>query len=258
MNDDFEKEVEEVRREMDEGAGLKPWTGPPSLPQRPTVGHSVQRDMLDFFRHVGGTVGETPALRNHWLNARLILEEARETAESITGCKVTIEVDPDQAPDRPRSLEGTIDGLCDMLATVYGAAVTFGIDLAPFWPEIHRANMDKVGGPQRGDGKRLKPDDWTPPNLALIFAEIHPGVCRVCGCTPALACWHENHGPCSWAEVGLCTACTSDAGDGWMHPTDTDFPPAPVAQSAEHRPCKPEGAGSTPAGGSSPTREKEQ
>jgi hypothetical protein len=41
-----------------------------------------------------------------------------------------------------------------------------------------------------------------------IAAELE-GVrcCRVCGCTDALACWDDEHGACTWAEPGLCSAC---------------------------------------------------
>ncbi len=42
--------------------------------------------------------------------------------------------------------------------------------------------------------------------------------CRSCGCTSDNACWHEDTGPCAWAEFDLCTACVPDAGEGWDHP----------------------------------------
>jgi predicted HAD superfamily Cof-like phosphohydrolase len=31
--------------------------------------------------------------------------------------------------------------------------------------------MAKAGGPKRADGKQLKPEGWTPPDLAPILAE---------------------------------------------------------------------------------------
>jgi hypothetical protein len=143
-------------------------------PPAPAPSHPVQRDMVDFFRRVGGLVGETPGLRNEQLNADLILEEACETAESITGRRVSFIYHDEAPPAREQSLSGAIDGLCDLLATVYGAAVTFGVDLAPFWDEVHRTNMAKEGGPERGDGKRLKPAGWVPPDIAGILAQLQP------------------------------------------------------------------------------------
>lgn len=36
--------------------------------------------------------------------------------------------------------------------------------------------------------------------------------CRVCGCTDDRACMTE-HGPCSWVEADLCSACAPMAGE---------------------------------------------
>lgn len=44
-----------------------------------------------------------------------------------------------------------------------------GIDLGPVFEEVHRANMAKVGGPTRADGKILKPEGWTPPDVAGVL-----------------------------------------------------------------------------------------
>jgi predicted HAD superfamily Cof-like phosphohydrolase len=118
--------------------------------------HSVQRDVQDFHEALDILVGDTPAIRRPELRAELIREEARETVDAIL------------ADD----LVGAIDGLCDLLAVTYGAAVEFGIDLQPFWDEVHRTNMAKQGGPVRADGKRLKPEGWTPPDIAGLLAAV--------------------------------------------------------------------------------------
>lgn len=140
----------------------------------PAAAHPAQQDMVAFFRAVGGEIGETPNIRNPQLNADLILEEAKETAESILGVAFVIEQRYDIEPARPKSLAGAIDGLCDQLATVYGAAVTFGVDLAPFWALVHEANMAKVGGPKREDGKTLKPEGWQEPDIAGLLEQLYP------------------------------------------------------------------------------------
>lgn len=115
--------------------------------------HSVQRDVEQFHVALDIPVGITPAIRRPELRAELIREEARETVEAI------------EAGD----LVEAIDGLCDLLCVTYGAAVEFGIDLAPFWDEVHRTNMAKQGGRVRDDGKRLKPEGWEPPDIAGIL-----------------------------------------------------------------------------------------
>lgn len=57
------------------------------------------------------------------------------------------------------------DGLADLDYVVEGTRLEFGIDGAPIAAEVHRANMAKVGGPIRDDGKKLKPAGWTPPDI---------------------------------------------------------------------------------------------
>ena len=59
--------------------------------------------------------------------------------------------------------------LADIMYVVLGTAVSYGIDIRPVWDEVHRSNMDKVGGPSRADGKVLKPEGWTPPDIGAIL-----------------------------------------------------------------------------------------
>ncbi len=89
------------------------------------------------------------------LRIRLIEEEAAEFAEAT----------------RARDLIGTIDALCDLLYVTYGAAVSLGIDIEPFFEEVHRSNMAKRGGSRRADGKWLNPAGWQPPDLQRILRE---------------------------------------------------------------------------------------
>src|SRR5215204_1216500 len=73
------------------------------------------------------------------LRISLIEEEAREFADAV------------RANDVPEM----VDALCDLLYVTYGAAVALGVDLDPFFREVHRSNMTKVGGTRRADGKWL-------------------------------------------------------------------------------------------------------
>ncbi len=91
------------------------------------------------------------------LRVRLIEEEADEFAEAVAAGDV-VEM---------------VDGLCDFLYVTYGAAVELGVDLEPFFAEVHRSNMAKAGGPHRADGKWLKPADWEPPDVRGLLARLH-------------------------------------------------------------------------------------
>lgn len=67
------------------------------------------------------------------------------------------------------NLDEKVDALCDLLYVVYGYADYLGIDIEPFFDEVHRTNMEKEGGPFREDGKILKPPGWRPPAIGDIF-----------------------------------------------------------------------------------------
>ncbi|MGH9340425.1 MAG: hypothetical protein ACRD1R_12750 [Acidobacteriota bacterium] len=113
----------------------------------------MQKQVEEFHRAMGLTVGGSVALRNAEMRAELIREEAQETVEAI----------------EQGDLAAAVDGLCDLIYVALGAAVTWGIDLEPVFNEVHRANMAKLGGPVRADGKQLKPDGWQPPRIAEMI-----------------------------------------------------------------------------------------
>ena len=70
----------------------------------------------------------------------------------------------------------TADALTDILYVVYGAAAAFGIDIDACFNEVHRSNMSKLGNDglpiYREDGKVLKSNNYSPPNLRpILFPE---------------------------------------------------------------------------------------
>jgi len=83
------------------------------------------------------------------LRADLIREECDETLDAI------------QDNDLPR----LADGIADAIYVLMGTAIAAGIDISPVWREVQRANMAKLSGPIRADGKRLKPADWRGPDI---------------------------------------------------------------------------------------------
>lgn len=107
----------------------------------------------EWHRKFNVSIGFAPEIRNAELRASLIEEEARETVDAI----------------RSGNLVEAIDGMCDLLYVVYGTAVSFGVELEPFFYEVHRSNMAKEGGAVREDGKILKPAGWQPPRIAEML-----------------------------------------------------------------------------------------
>jgi predicted HAD superfamily Cof-like phosphohydrolase len=112
-----------------------------------------QKLVSQFHIATNSTVGEFPAIRDRELRTKLIMEEAQETVDAINN----------------RDLIKAIDGLCDTIVVLVGTAVAFGIDLNPFFKEVCRSNLTKIGGEKREDGKVLKPSWFEPPNLEKVL-----------------------------------------------------------------------------------------
>jgi predicted HAD superfamily Cof-like phosphohydrolase len=117
--------------------------------------HEPQKSVEAFHRAKGVTIGDRPAIRDAALRAALIREEAAEAVTAI----------------EDGDLVAAIDGLCDLLYVAYGTAVAFGIDLEPFFEEVHRSNMTKASHNKRDDGKIMKGVEWEPPRLANLLVQ---------------------------------------------------------------------------------------
>ena len=83
------------------------------------------------------------------------------------------EVDEFVAAATARDIVGIADALADIVYVAYGTAVTYGIDLDAVLAEVHRSNMSKLdrrGRPlKRTDGKILKSDQYTPPDVGTVL-----------------------------------------------------------------------------------------
>jgi predicted HAD superfamily Cof-like phosphohydrolase len=141
-----------------------------------------QQMVREFMQAVGQPTPDTwQQLRRERLKLRLdlILEEAWELVHASgaglywDGEYPTVAEVRNDAPVHAMDVVNQIDALCDLLYVTYGMAVEMGIDLEPFFAEVHAANMRKVGGPVREDGKREKPPGWRSPDLAAVFERCY-------------------------------------------------------------------------------------
>ena len=117
-----------------------------------------QRDIFDFHKCMGISISDFPCepdAKTKPLRVTLIREETEELLDAI------------EAGD----MEKIADGAVDSIVVILGTMVSYGIDLAPIWDEIHRTNMAKQGGGVREDGKILKPVGWKPPDVANLLKE---------------------------------------------------------------------------------------
>lgn len=117
---------------------------------------SQQEDVTEFHRKLGSSAPDRIEILSQsavQMCMRLMYEEFDELIDAMV----------DENPAK-------IAGECvDLLYTVYGTAVAYGLDLAPFWAAIHAANMQKEPNPD--GGKAIKPEGWKPANLAEILRQ---------------------------------------------------------------------------------------
>lgn len=133
----------------------------------------IQADIEAFMRGVrqdlpqGPTVPEPEIIG---LRIELIQEEVNEEllprleALRAQGSRLS-------ARQREDLLAAVADDIVDSVYVIVGTASALGIDIEPVWEAVQRANMAKLTGPIREDGKQLKPEGWTPPDINKIIRE---------------------------------------------------------------------------------------
>lgn len=144
------------------------------------------------FHHATGGPGTLGTPEGRELRAKLIMEEAVETVAAL-GFHVTAEIVPPKAQwetngewtylgpsehfvkDYPEfHLLDYLDGLCDLTYVVMGGAVNAGVNIERHFEEVHQANMRKLNGPKRADGKQLKPEGWVGPDHQKVLDTYVP------------------------------------------------------------------------------------
>jgi predicted HAD superfamily Cof-like phosphohydrolase len=114
------------------------------------------QDQLEFMKACDQSVGQFHR-DQYQLYCNLIREEFNELVVSSTK-------------------EDDLDALIDILVVTVGAIHSLGVDAEGAWNEVMRTNMAKIDPAtgkvrKREDGKVLKPDGWTPPNLKPYIYE---------------------------------------------------------------------------------------
>ncbi|WP_425146196.1 hypothetical protein [Deinococcus sp.] len=126
---------------------------------------SNAQKVLEFHRATGSAMPTAPSLPDAatlHLRLTLLREEMNEVEEAAA--KLGSLSHPS-----PADLLALAHELVDLLYVSYGALLSLGIDPDAAFAEVHRANMDKTGGPKRADGKQLKPQGWKAADLAAAL-----------------------------------------------------------------------------------------
>lgn len=120
--------------------------------------------VADFHRLVDSPVPGTPTVPDLELLAlrrTLIEEEFAEAMEEFDRLAELIR----SGQAEPEDLTGVAHELADLLYVGYGAFAAFGLPADDIVGAVHVANLSKVSGPTREDGKKLKPPGWQPADV---------------------------------------------------------------------------------------------
>ena len=119
----------------------------------------------DFHVTMGGVAPDTPTMPDKGLldlRKTLIREEYNEVNEQFDKL-INGESD---------DMTSLIHELTDLLYVAYGAIWACGVDPDPVFEEVHSANMRKLDGPRRADGKVLKPEGWQPADVRKVIESM--------------------------------------------------------------------------------------
>ena len=116
----------------------------------------MQQQVRDFHVEVDIEWNDTPNMLDIHAKKRRVTLIAEELAELKSALLVNDIIE-------------TVDAIADLLYVVLGTAVELGVDIEPFFDEVHNSNMTKVGGHKREDGKWIKPYTYEPANLRKIW-----------------------------------------------------------------------------------------
>lgn len=144
-------DAELIRQADGQGGLIKALSERLDMRQQP---QSVFHDQAFFMRACGQTTSEINPDQSAMYRS-LIEEEMREL-------KVA-EVQENEVEE--------FDAVLDLLVVLIGYGLSRGWPMLAGWDEVMRSNMAKIDPKtgrvnKREDGKILKPEGWTPPNLA--------------------------------------------------------------------------------------------
>lgn len=116
------------------------------------------QDQAKFMQACNQTVGSVN-LDQYALYLNLIREEVQELEDS-------------------RLPVTDLDAMIDILVVTIGAIHSMGADAEGAWNEVMRSNLAKIDPDsgtvlKREDGKVLKPEGWTAPELSPFLNEVH-------------------------------------------------------------------------------------
>lgn len=127
--------------------------------------HKTQKQVLEMMKALNLSWNYKPTLENlnFELLTNLVSEEAGEFDHAMSKLRVHIGNTDEEVIYKLWA--EVIDAMCDLIVVIHNTSNAMGIDLEPYFDEVHRTNMAKVGGPKNEYGKAMKPVGWKPPRI---------------------------------------------------------------------------------------------
>ena len=127
----------------------------------------------EFHRASGSEDPPTPSVPPQGvlqLRRSLISEEHAEVVEAFARLE--------SGERGERDLAHLVHEMADLLYVTYGSLLACGVEPDGVFRELHRANMHKISGPRREDGKQMKPPGWEPADMLAEISRQGSGAAR--------------------------------------------------------------------------------
>lgn len=129
--------------------------------------------LREFHRAIGEPPPAVPTLPSpELLRMRRVLldEEWAEVQEDLDTLERRLTAG--EAGDPAEELYRLAHELTDLLYVTYGTLLQLGVNPDATFAAVHAANLAKVGGPLREDGKLLKPEGWQPADVRTVLRRL--------------------------------------------------------------------------------------
>lgn len=123
---------------------------------------AVEEFMLAMKQDVPATP-HYPDLKTIGMRIGIVEEESTELLTALYRAENLASLESVSTAEKLKNLVDIADAVADTVYVNVGTALAFGIPIERVFEIVRAANLAKLTGPKREDGKQLKPEGWEPP-----------------------------------------------------------------------------------------------
>lgn len=139
--------------------------------------NSLSCMIYEFNRKMGIPINSVPAVPADEMVRSRLMFAAEELFEQLCACFQFNPALEHAVLDEIRyaklrvNLVALVDGWADSNYFTEGSAAIFGVDMKPIMREVHRSNMSKDPKNRRADGKVIKDENFSAPDIERLLRE---------------------------------------------------------------------------------------